>query len=102
MLNISLPTARDQSCVDKTVIVLQVKADLENVEREDIVKALKDTLLRKNGLIAVPEFVVKRSNYIYVCNLLVVGSLYRIAYVPNQIVSSIINALVCSCIAITW
>lgn len=51
-------TARDQSYVDKTVIVLQVNADLKNVECEDIVKAIKDTMLRKNGSIAVPEFVV--------------------------------------------
>ena len=56
------------------MIVLRVKANLGNVEREDIVKALKDTLLRKNGLIAAPEFVVKRSNYdCNVCHLLVVG-----------------------------
>ena len=55
----SLPTAKNQSHVDKTVIVLQAKVDLENVECEDIVKGVKDTMLRKNGSIAAPEVVVK-------------------------------------------
>ena len=53
----SLPTAKNQSYVDKTV--LQAKVDLENVECEDIVKVVKDTMLRKNGSIAAPEVVVK-------------------------------------------
>lgn len=54
--------AKSQSLVEKTAIVLEVKPDIKNFEREEIVKTVKDTMVCKS---IMPEFVVSTLEYLH-------------------------------------
>ena len=56
--------AKSHTHVEKTVLVLKVKSDVKDAEREEIVQTLKDTMVSKSGSQIKPEIVVRISYHV--------------------------------------
>ena len=69
--------------------MLEVKPDIKDAEREEIVQTLKDTMVNKSGSRIMPEFVVGiyMYNYVMYCLQCFVPPMCLYMYIHNETLS---------------